>query len=76
MVFKRCLLKLTVYDFLALLAKPNFTQFSKNVHTVPKGSVKLFGVPESGKDIFSLHISPKLDIKLNQTPKSSCASKN
>ena len=45
-------------------------------HTVPKGDVRLFGVPESGKDIFSLHISPKLEIKLNQNPRSSCISTN
>ena len=45
-------------------------------HTVPKGCVRLFGVAENGKDIFSLHTSPKLDIKLNQNPKSSCTSKD
>ena len=45
-------------------------------HTVPEGGVRLFGVPESGKDIFSLLTSPKLGIKLNQNPKSSCASQN
>ena len=45
-------------------------------HTVPEGGVRLFGVPESGKDIFSLYISPKLEIKLNQNPLSSCTSTN
>ena len=45
-------------------------------HTVPEGGVRLFGVPESGKDIFSLYISPKLEIKLNQNPRSSCTSTN
>ena len=45
-------------------------------HTVSKGGVRLFGVPESGKDISSLLTSPKLDIKLNQNSKSSCTSQN
>ena len=45
-------------------------------HTVPDGGVRSFGVPESGKDIFSLHISPKHEIKLNQNPRSSCTSTN
>ena len=54
-----------------------FRQFiTLPVHTVPEGGVRLFGVPESGKDIFSLLISPKLDIKLNQNSKSSCTSQN
>ena len=46
------------------------------IYTVPEGAVRLFGVPESGKDIFSRHISKKLEIKLNQNPRSSCTSTN
>ena len=45
-------------------------------HTVPEGGVRLFGVPDGGNDIFSLHLSPKLEIKLNQNPRSSCTSTN
>ena len=45
-------------------------------HTASKGGVRLFVVPESGKDIFSLLTSPELDIKLNQNSKSSCTSQN
>ena len=45
-------------------------------HTVPEEGIRLFDVPKSGKDIFSLYISPKLEIKLNQNPRSSCISTN